>query len=68
MNTSQRAIKMAFWSLLLLVLLSYPVAAAFNKPFLLFGVPLGYWYFFGVWGAFILVLYRFAKSNSPADE
>lgn len=68
MNTSQRAIKMAFWSLLLLVLLSYPVAAAFNKPFLLFGVPLAYWYFFGVWGAFIVVLYRFATSNPTKNE
>ncbi len=56
--------KLIFYALLFLGLISYPLAAMFDRPVSVFGLPLFYAYLLFIWTAFIVVLYFLSKSLS----
>ena len=39
------------------VLLNYPLLSLFNRPLILFGIPLLYLYMFAVWASLIVLIF-----------
>jgi membrane protein implicated in regulation of membrane protease activity len=58
----QTAIRLVLITLVFLVVISYPVAAAFNHTGVWLGVPALVWYLFAVWALLVVVLF-FAVRN-----
>lgn len=56
--------KLIFYALLFLGLIFYPLAAMFDRPINVFGLPLFYAYLIFIWVVFITVLYFLSKSLS----
>ena len=60
--------KLILFAILLIVLLTYPFIAIVNKPFLVMGIPILYFYIFLVWLIAIVIIKRLAdKKNSTKD-
>jgi hypothetical protein len=53
--------RLFFISLVLLVMISYPVASAFNSPKIWLGVPLLPAYLFMVWAVFIVTIWLLVR-------
>ncbi len=51
-------------TLLVLILVNYPLLRIFDVPVLVGGVPLLYFFLFAVWGGFILFLAFFTERHS----
>jgi TRAP-type C4-dicarboxylate transport system permease small subunit len=56
--------KLILFSILLLLLFSYPLISIANKALLVAGIPLLFVYIFVVWIMAIIILYRLADHNS----
>jgi glucan phosphoethanolaminetransferase (alkaline phosphatase superfamily) len=59
-NSKQKLIALAIAAA---VLLNIPILETVNKPLLLFGFPLLYFYVFLVWLVLIIILYRLSRRN-----
>jgi hypothetical protein len=59
----------AFVALCLLgaLLFNYPFLALFNRPALVFGIPVFYAYLFGVWAALIGLMYWLVERKSDGE-
>jgi hypothetical protein len=51
-----------------LVLLNYPLLSLFGEPQLFLGIPVLYWYLFGIWFGFILLVGFTLESHLPPEE
>ena len=47
------------------VLLNYPLLSLFNRPLILFGIPLLYLYVFAVWTSLIILIYLGTRMRPP---
>lgn len=56
--------RFVFLSLLLLLLFTFPMITVANKPVKIGGIPLLFIYFFMVWIAGIILLYRYAERKN----
>jgi hypothetical protein len=56
--------KLILFSILLMVLFSFPFISLANRAILIAGIPVLYLYIFIVWIIAIIVLYRLADHNS----
>jgi hypothetical protein len=68
MQSNLKRQKLILGSLLLLVLLSYPLISIFNKPVLAGGFPILYLYIFGVWITTIIILYRVSDKKEKKNH
>lgn len=59
-NSKQKLIALAIAAV---VFLNIPILETVNKPILLLGFPLLYFYIFGVWIILIVILYRLSRRN-----
>jgi hypothetical protein len=59
-NSKQKLIALAIAAV---VFLNIPILETVNKPLLLFGFPLLYFYIFSVWIILIVILYRLSRRN-----
>ncbi len=50
--------------LLSLVLFNYPLLCLFNRPLLVFGIPILYLYLFGVWTLIIFLMLVISRSKT----
>lgn len=53
--------KLGALALVGLVLLNLPILGTVNKPVLVAGIPLLFWYVFGVWALLLVLLVRLSK-------
>ena len=60
--------KLILFALLIIVLLTYPLIAIVNKPFLLMGIPVLYFYIFLVWLIAIVIIKRLADKNNSSEN
>ena len=68
-NNRLKRQKLSLFSLLLLVLFTYPFIAMAEKPVLVKGIPLLYLYLFTVWVLAIVVLFTIAtRRNKDQHE
>jgi len=51
----KQPVKLLFIALLLMVVLNFPLFTIANKPLLILGIPLLYWYVFIWWGTIVLL-------------
>jgi hypothetical protein len=63
----QTALRLILIAIVFLILVSYPVAAAFNHTSVWLGVPALVWYLFGIWAALVLVLF-FVMRTLPQSQ
>lgn len=55
--------KLGALALVGLVLLNLPILGTVNKPVLVAGIPLLFWYVFGVWVLLLVLLVRLSKQE-----
>lgn len=69
MQSKLKQQKLTLFSVLLLVLFSYPLISIANKAALLFGIPVLFLYIFIIWIIAIVILYRIAeRKQKKTDE
>lgn len=69
MHNKLKRQNLTMFSILLLVLFTYPFIALADKPLLVNGIPLLYLYIIIVWVITIMILYRLtASKKKKADE
>jgi hypothetical protein len=68
MQSKLKQQKLTLFSLLLLVLFTYPVVSIANRSALLAGFPVLFLYIFLVWIIAIILLYRLAESKSKKTD
>lgn len=56
--------KLGALALVGLVLLNLPILGTVNKPVLVAGIPLLFWYVFGIWAMLLLLILRLSKQEN----
>ncbi len=63
MNKKRKTQGLVFLSLLLAILVNYPILRIFNKESMLGGFPLLYSYIFCAWLLFVILLWGFIRQS-----
>ena len=68
MKQKLRNEKLILFAILIIVLLTYPLMALFNKPSFVLGIPTLYFYIFCVWIIAVVIIKRLADKKKPTKD
>ena len=68
MQSKLKQQKLTLFSVMLLVLFTYPVVSLANRPAFIYGIPVLFFYIFIVWIIAIIVLYRIAEGKQKKSD